>query len=271
MKVFAIRDEEEYSNKDLAYLIYYEADKRFYIELPDDADPWGTPLLLASFAKKGYKTINSYWSRLWVQQRIVPTDRQNLGQVLKDNALTEYNEFDLLMLGHGRCAQDSYYLVPIDEAVVLKKFGERYAKKVEDVIPLNNNSLLVFFRNGEVKRCDINNLKKDDRFFKPVLASKALFDRVSVQTGGYSIYWGENAVIPDSVLYDIGINIPLCMDDFISFLANRVISTAEAAKLLNCTRQNISDLVARDKLHPVKTEDKIKFFLKSEIMQRMWK
>jgi hypothetical protein len=57
MKVFAIRDEEEYSNKDLAYLIYYEADKRFYIELPDDADPWETPLLLASFAKKGYKTI----------------------------------------------------------------------------------------------------------------------------------------------------------------------------------------------------------------------
>ena len=175
---------------------------------------------------------------------------------LKINCITESNNI---------------YLVPIDEAVVLKKFGERYAKKVEDVIPLNNNSLLVFFRNGEVKRCDINNLKKDDRFFKPVLASKALFDRVSVQTGGYSIYWGENAVIPDSVLYDIGINIPLCMDDFISFLANRVISTAEAAKLLNCTRQNISDLVARDKLHPVKTEDKIKFFLKSEIMQRMWK
>lgn len=271
MKVFAIRDEEEYGGKDLAYLIYYEADKRFYIELPDDADPWETPLLLASFVKKGYKTINSYWSRLWVQQRIVPTDRQNLGQVLKDNALSEYNEYDLLMLGRGRCAQDNYYLVPIDEAVVLQKFSERYAKKVEDVIPLNNNGLLVFFRNGKVKRCDVDKLKKEDRFFKPVLASKALFDRVSVQTGGYGIYWGENAVIPDSVLYDAGKDIPLCMDDFISFLTNRVISTAEAAKLLNCSRQNISDLVARDKLHPVKTEDKITFFLKSEIMQRLWK
>lgn len=182
MKVFAIRDEEEYNNIDLAYLIYYETDKRFYIELPDDADPWETPLLLASFVKKGFKTINSYWSKLWVQQRIVPTDRQNLGQILKDNALSDYNEYDLLMLGHGRCAQDNYYLAPIDEAIILKRFSDRYAKKIEDVIPLNTNCLLVFFRNGEVKRCDVNKLKKEDRFFKPVLASKALFDRVSVQT-----------------------------------------------------------------------------------------
>ena len=43
MKTFAIRDGNDPSEKDLAYLLYYEKEKVFYIELPDDADPWETP------------------------------------------------------------------------------------------------------------------------------------------------------------------------------------------------------------------------------------
>ena len=115
MKIFAIRDETSKDNKDLAYLLYYELEKRFYIELPEDADPWETPLLLDSFVKRKEKTVNSYWSKVWVQQRIVPMDRQNLGQILRDNNVKEYDEYELLMWAMGRCAQDNYYLVPIDE------------------------------------------------------------------------------------------------------------------------------------------------------------
>lgn len=271
MKVFAIRDEEEKRSKDLAYLIYYEADKRFYIELPDDADPWETPLLLSSFAKRGEKTVNAYWSLAWVRQRIVPTDRQNLGQILKVNGLTEYDEYKLLMLANGRCAQDSYYLAPVDESLVVQRFYDRYEKKIEDVIPLNGNSLLVFFRNGKVKKCDIAGMKQNDRVFKQVLASESVFQRAAVQIGGYGVCWGENATLADYELYETGVDVPLSMEDFISFIANRVVSTTEAAEMLDCSRQNINDLVARGKLHPVKTEQKNKFFLKSEILQRLWK
>lgn len=114
MKLFAIRDETDSSLRDLAYLIYYEKAKRFYIELPDDADPWETPLLLSSFLKRGERTINAYWSKVWVQQRIVPQDRQNLGSILKENKLKDYDEFALLTLADGRCAQDDYYLAPIE-------------------------------------------------------------------------------------------------------------------------------------------------------------
>ena len=82
MRIFAIRDGNADVPKDLAYLFYYEKDKTFYIELPEGADEWETPLLLSSFVKRGETTVNPYWSKLWVQQRIIPTDRQNLGQVL---------------------------------------------------------------------------------------------------------------------------------------------------------------------------------------------
>ena len=105
MKIFAIRDESSQEQKDLAYLLYYEQEKRFYIELPENADAWETPLLLDSFVKRGETTVNSYWSKIWVQQRIVPTDRQNIGEILRDNHLKEYDEYELLMLAMGRCAE----------------------------------------------------------------------------------------------------------------------------------------------------------------------
>ena len=101
MRIFAVKD-DDLSGKIVAYLLYYEMPKSFYIELPEDADEWETPLLLASFAKKGEHTINSYWSKEWVRQRIIPQDRQNIGQVLKENGLECYDEFDLLMLTMGR-------------------------------------------------------------------------------------------------------------------------------------------------------------------------
>ena len=47
MKIFAIRDESSQEQKDLAYLLYYEQEKRFYIELPENADAYDYP-----FARK---------------------------------------------------------------------------------------------------------------------------------------------------------------------------------------------------------------------------
>ena len=52
MKIFAIRDETDDSRQNLAYLLYFETTKCFYIELPDDADQWEVPLILSSFVRK---------------------------------------------------------------------------------------------------------------------------------------------------------------------------------------------------------------------------
>ncbi|MCI6996340.1 MAG: DUF2442 domain-containing protein [Eubacterium sp.] len=206
MRAFAIRDEEEQRIKVLAHLIYYEKDKRFYIEVPDDADVWETPLLLASFVKRGKRTIDSYWSKVWVQQRIVPTDRQNLGQILKANGLEEYDEFQLLMLGNGRCAQDSLYLEEMDAGQVVNMYKKRFERRVKEIAPLDDNRLLVCFKNGEVKKCDINLLVGDNRLFRRVLNSKDIFQKVTVQTGGYGICWGEQLMISDTDLYEIGVD-----------------------------------------------------------------
>jgi hypothetical protein len=271
MKIFAIRDETDFTNKDIAFLIYYEQDKRFYIELPENADPWETPLLLSSFLKRGEKTVNAYWSKIWVQQRIIPSDRQNLGQILRDNGFEAYDEFDLLMLADGRCAQDNYYLVSVLEADLPQSFVLRFQKKVEDVVPLVKKQLLVFFQDGSVKKCDVESLLTNNKAFSPILKDENLFRSVCIQPGGYGVCWGENLNIADDVLYDCGKDVPLSLGDFRRFVEDRIVNTAEAAELLGCTRQNIDDLVHRHKLHPIKATPKNKLFLKSEIIQRNWK
>lgn len=270
MKVFAIRDELDQNNKNLAYLLYYENEKRFYIELPEDADPWETPLLLSSFLKKGERTVNSYWSQMWVRQRIVPSDRQNLGQILKKNGLKEYDEFSLLMLAKGRCAQDDYYLSPISEEEVQLRFRERYGKRVEDVVVLQGQDLLVFFRDGSLKKVSVKEIVEENGKFAAILQREELFRKVEIQTGGYGICWGENFEISDAQLYKYGKKIPLSIEDFRNFVAERVINTAEVMEVLECSRQNVNDLVKRKKLIPIKKNQKNMLFLKSEVIQRKW-
>lgn len=247
-----------------------EKEKRFYIELPEDVDQWEAPLLLSSFLKRGEKTVNSYWSLMWVRQRIVPSDRQNLGQVLKENGLREYDEFSLIMAGKGRCAQDDYFLDEISEVDLLRKFSERYEKRVEDVVPLKKECLLVFFRNGKVKKVSARKIVGANPFFTAILNQDTLFDKVMIQPGGYGVYWNDRAIIADSELYLHGDDINLSLEDFCDFVSNSVINTAEAMELLSCSRQNMNDLVKRGKLSPIKREQKDTLFLKSEIVQRNW-
>lgn len=270
MKFFAIRDESATVQKDLAYLLYYELEKQFYIELPENADPWETPLLLDSFVKRGEKTVNSYWSLVWVQQRIIPTDRQNLGRILRDNGLKEYDEFELLMLAMGRCAQDDFYLVPLNEDDLPKEIMKRFETRIEDVLPLEDYCLLVFFRDGTVKKCDLKLHFEKNAVFSILLKKPEYFSAVKMLTGGFGVSWDVNMTVTDTMLYSIGRKVPLTVSDFKNFVVRRVVNATEAAGLLNCSRQNVLDLTKRGKLHPIKTSGKNTLYLKSEVLKRNW-
>lgn len=269
MKIFAIKNESDVSRKTLAWLVYYEQSKKFYIELPDDASFWDTPLLLSSFLKKGQKSINAYWSEVWVSQRIIPTDRQNLGQILKDNDLKEYNLYELLVLGCGRCSQDDYYLEKVVNKDLPQELVKRFNQKIEDVVLLSEYNMLVFFLNGEVKKCYLKDYFFKNNNFAPLLANETIYHAVKLSPGGNGIMWGSSLEIIAEELSKIGESVPLSLNDFLSFTKERIINGAEAMELLGCSRQNLSDLVRRNKLHPIKSSAKNTLYLKSEIEQRM--
>ena len=198
------------------------------------------------------------------------TDRQNIAQILRDNGLKTYDEFALLMLSSGRCEQDDYYLVPIEEKALPDIVSRRFSRKIEDVVPLENYTLLVFFRDGMIRRCEMRDYFEKRKLFFVLLKRPDFFACVHIQTGGYGIQWDENLAISDSELYRMGKRIPMTMDDFRAFVSERIINAAEAAEILNCSRQYINELVKTDKLHPIKTSGKSTLFLKSEVLKRNW-
>ena len=90
------------------------------------------------------KTIGAYWSKVWVQQRIIPSDRQNLGRILKDNGLDSYDEFKLLTMTDGRCSQDYYYITAVSEKN-LPDFIKKKQKKDKKCIPFEKEYIPCIF------------------------------------------------------------------------------------------------------------------------------
>lgn len=141
--------------------------------------------------------------------------------------------------------------------------------KVVDAIPLEDMQLLIFFENGITKKFDVKPIMKDYPEFED-LKNPDLFNLVRVEPGGYGISWNEDLDCSEGELWENGVEVPLTHDDFVNFAKYSIISTSEVTELLNCSRQNIEDLIRRGKIHPVKAYPKNKLFVKSEIMQRNW-
>ena len=139
------------------------------------------------------------------------------------------------------------------------------------MFPLKDWTLLVFFRDGMIRKCEMAEYFGKRQPFSVLLKRPDYFARVRIQTGGYGVCWDENLSVSDSELSRMGKRIPLTMDDFRAFVSERMINAAEAAELLNCSRQYINALVKTDKLHPIKASEKNTLFLKRDVLKWSWK
>lgn len=114
MIIFAIKDKHHKRRPAEAWLFYDEQNEKFSIKIAESSDFSRLPLILGFLFEKGYTEIDDYWSRRFVKERIVPSERQNIGEILKKNGLTEYKEIDMLRLSKGSCCQDDFYLEETD-------------------------------------------------------------------------------------------------------------------------------------------------------------
>ena len=80
MKIYEIKDYEDGTGKGV--LLYFEKAKEFLIELVEDMDEWTAPLLFSGLVKKGIFTVPRDLSRAWVEERIIPSGRQNINYIL---------------------------------------------------------------------------------------------------------------------------------------------------------------------------------------------
>lgn len=112
MYKFAIRN-KVYDNKIVAWLYYEEKQRKYKIEIPEYTKYEEAPLMIAEFIKKNQRIIDHAWSLRWIQERVIPPERQNIGCILRENNMKFYDEFPFLLLNRGRSCQDECYLEQI--------------------------------------------------------------------------------------------------------------------------------------------------------------
>ena len=110
LKIFSIR------NKKCIYGYLFMNDKYddCYIELNEGLEEY--PIFFQSFINKNKYTMNSYWTYKWINERIVPYERGNINNILKDNKIPYYNELLLLISSKGNSSMDDNYIEEIKES-----------------------------------------------------------------------------------------------------------------------------------------------------------
>lgn len=110
MRLFAIMDGSRRKAEPCAFLVYTEKTREFEIVIRQDVDPDSLPQSLTSFARQGVYTLDNEQSMAFVAERLVPTDRQSLEEVLIEHGFDEHDPFPLLEEDLGRCARDDFCL-----------------------------------------------------------------------------------------------------------------------------------------------------------------
>lgn len=108
MRKYAIKRNNK--NRVVAILNYDEEKKTYTIDIPEDVTEKESPFMMSLFLKKGIRHMDSVWSMRWVRSRVIPSSRQNIGEILRANGMKAYDEHKLLLKNEGRSCQDEFYI-----------------------------------------------------------------------------------------------------------------------------------------------------------------
>lgn len=265
MKIFEIVDGEV--NLSIGILLYYEKEGTCIIELQEYLDEWTAPLLLTAYVKKKIYTIPRDVSLMWVRERVIPSGRQNIDDILRNHGLKSYDEMKFLEISGGKCSQDSLYIRKVEclPQYVLDRMG----RNIVECVAAENNTVLCFFEDDEVRKIDLAQLKQVECVDK-VIGNVELFRSCKVGTGGYFITFNDSIDIPAGILHKSGKEIPLTLGDFKAFVKKNVVDTTESCDILMCSRQNIAYLIEKQQLAPVKSEVRGNLYLKGQVLRNKW-
>lgn len=118
MRRFEIVDGARRNAQPCAQLIWDDVNDTLAIDINSQASASNVPMLFEPFLRAGKLHIDDKWARRWIEERIVPSSRQNLAEVLLANKLGFYDPMALFIAGEGRCAQDDFFIREVSEGEV---------------------------------------------------------------------------------------------------------------------------------------------------------
>lgn len=261
MKIFEIVDGEVKST--IGCLLYFEKEKSYIIELRQGLTEWTAPLIFANRVKNGQLTFDRELSLLWVKERVIPSGRQNIGSILANAGLRDYNEIDFLEAARGRCSQDSLYIKKLQH--LPDYVAERQEKNLQECVLCDDYSLLCFFKNGNCRKVALEQLAAEKDVEK-ILKNRLLYKSGHIAAGGYCLTFNDSIDISVGLLYESGIEVPLSINDFLSFVRENILDTSECCELCQCSRQNLSHLISKGSLSPIKKDVKGNLYLKGNVI-----
>jgi hypothetical protein len=209
MKSYAVYDEQLELTDPIGYLLYYEKSKSFIIELSSDLDEWQAPLLFQGLVRKGIYTIPKEVSLMWVRERIIPSGRQNIGEILRTHKLKEYSEIAMLTLSKGRSSQDDCYLKEVREEEIPESIKNRWSGNVEECFPTEQGDIVCLFCDNTARLIRLEKLVDKYRSVTHIMKRRELLKSVEVGVGGYSISFNESIEVSASDLKEYGELLPL--------------------------------------------------------------
>lgn len=104
-----IREFEIYNEKFKevqAYLYYDTETKKFNMQLLKDYTGLHPDIIFLELYKQGIVDVPQHIAQMWAEGRVFPPNRQGLQGMLEDIGMTEYDVFEIMLYGNGRCQMD---------------------------------------------------------------------------------------------------------------------------------------------------------------------
>jgi len=100
----------DFGTKQVGTFSYDTESKTFAMTIDENVKKSDLPLSLEGFANRNKYILSHEDAMRWIRGRICPPGRHNMRDILKDNGLDEYDEFELLMITNAKCDKDSLYI-----------------------------------------------------------------------------------------------------------------------------------------------------------------
>ena len=248
IKIYALRN-DTLPGRTLAYLFYYPRKKSCYIEIPYDITEWELPCVLDHFVRQGVYTVDSRWTLEFIRGRIVPPDRQNLGLILREAGLKEYDEFALFKISDGRCAQDDCYIREITESDIPEEISVRRRHSITTATRYGTD-ILCTLGNGNVVIIDLQRVCADSSWPERIWAYVQRLTDCTIDCGGNGILIGGDTFVTAQYIYEHGVRLPVRAELLRKYAFANILTTSDVTKELGCSRQNLDDMNRRGVLRP---------------------
>lgn len=245
----------------LGHLFYFERQDLYLIKLDELCQSEELPLYLSLLKDLGLNLIGPDYSRKFVESRIVPRDRQNLGSILRKYKLKNYDTYKLLIISSGRCAQDDCSIKEMQEYINLEP-------KILTTTRLNNEEILVELSDGRFLKNNLSNTIKNNDKLECFKLSELM--NYKLLPMGLGIYWDEDKYILINELINNSSKTEFNSLYLDKYLSENIISTTEVAEILNCSRQYINTLVNKGTLKVLKESGNNRIFKRSDVEKLLW-